>query len=225
MKKPYAIIIMDGYGINPSSVGNAIIADGSKYVNELKAKYPSAQLGASGMSVGLPDGQMGNSEVGHLNIGAGRIVYQDLTKITKDIRNGEFFKNTELLRAMHTAKNNGKKLHLYGLVSTGGVHSHTEHLYALIQMAKNEGLDNVYVHAFTDGRDVAPTSGAGFLKDLQDKMNELSFGKIASVSGRYYAMDRDNNWDREEKAYDMLTLGNGVQFEGSAEDAAKASYD
>ena len=166
MKKPYAIIIMDGYGINPSAVGNAIVADGSKYVNELKAKYPSAQLGASGMSVG----QMGNSEVGHLNIGAGRIVYQDLTKITKDIRNGEFFKNAELLRAMHAAKENGKKLHLYGLVSTGGVHSPTEHLYALVEMAKNEGLDNVYVHAFTDGRDVAPTSGAEFLKDLQNKL-------------------------------------------------------
>ena len=225
MRTPYAIIIMDGYGINPSAQGNAIVADGSKYVNELKNKYPSAQLGASGMSVGLPDGQMGNSEVGHLNIGAGRIVYQDLTKITKDIRNGEFFKNAELLRAMHAAKENGKKLHLYGLVSTGGVHSHTDHLYALVEMAKREGLENVYIHAFTDGRDVAPTSGAGFLKDLQDKLNELQFGKIASVAGRYYAMDRDNNWDREEKAYDMLTLGTGVQFEGSAEDAAKASYE
>ncbi len=224
MKKPYAIIIMDGYGINPSVNGNAILADGSKYINQLKAAYPNAELGASGMSVGLPDGQMGNSEVGHLNIGAGRIVYQDLTKITKDVRNGEFFKNSELLRAMHAAKEKGKKLHLYGLVSTGGVHSHTEHLYALVEMAKREGLDNVYIHAFTDGRDVPPTSAASFLKDLQDKLNELSFGKIASVSGRYYAMDRDNNWDREEKAYDMLTLGNGVAFEGSAEDAAKASY-
>ncbi len=162
MKRPYAIIIMDGYGINPSTVGNAIIADGSKYVNELKKNYPSAQLGASGMSVGLPDGQMGNSEVGHLNIGAGRIVYQDLTKITKDIRNGEFFKNEQLLKAMHAAKANDKKLHLYGLVSTGGVHSHLEHLFALVEMAKAEGLDNVYIHAFTDGRDVAPTSGAGF---------------------------------------------------------------
>ena len=225
MKKPYAIIIMDGYGINPSTVGNAIIADGSKYINELKATYPNAQLGASGMSVGLPDGQMGNSEVGHLNIGAGRIVYQDLTKITKDIRNGEFFKNPELIRAMQAAKTNGTNLHLFGLVSTGGVHSHTEHLYALIEMAKQQGLNDVYVHAFTDGRDVAPTSAAGFLKELQDKMDELSFGKIASVCGRYYAMDRDNNWDREQKAYDMLTLGTGVAFEGSAEDAAKASYE
>ena len=224
MRTPYAIIIMDGYGINPSNVGNAIVADGSKYVNELQRTYPSAQLGASGMAVGLPDGQMGNSEVGHLNIGAGRIVYQDLTKITKDIRNGEFFNNPELLRAMHAAKDNGKNLHLYGLVSTGGVHSHTEHLYALIEMAKKEGLNNVYVHAFTDGRDVAPTSAAGFLKELQSKMDELHFGKIASVCGRYYAMDRDNNWDREEKAYDMLTLGTGVQFEGTAEAAANASY-
>ncbi len=225
MRTPYALIIMDGYGINPSQHGNAIVADGSKFVNELIQNYPSAQLGASGMSVGLPDGQMGNSEVGHLNIGAGRIVYQDLTKITKDIRNGEFFKNAELLRAMQSAKNAGKNLHLFGLVSTGGVHSHIEHLYALVEMAKMQGLNEVYIHAFTDGRDVAPTSGADFLKDLQDKLNELNFGKIASVSGRYYAMDRDNNWDREEKAYDMLTLGVGVQFEGSAEDAVKASYE
>ncbi len=224
MKRPYAIIIMDGYGINPSANGNAIIADGSKYVNELKNNYPSAQLGASGMSVGLPDGQMGNSEVGHLNIGAGRIVYQDLTKITKDIRDGEFFKNEELLKAMHAAKNSGKKLHLYGLVSTGGVHSHLEHLFALVEMAKKEGLENVYIHAFTDGRDVAPTSGAEFLKELQAKLDELHFGTIASVAGRYYAMDRDNNWDREEKAYNMLTLGEGEHFEGSAEEMAKASY-
>ena len=224
MKKPYAIIIMDGYGVNPDEKGNAILADGSKYVNELKKNYPSALLGASGMSVGLPDGQMGNSEVGHLNIGAGRIVYQDLTKITKDIRDGEFFKNAELLRVMRAAKDNGKKLHLFGLVSTGGVHSHIEHLYALVEMAKKEGLDNVYIHAFTDGRDVAPTSGADFLQDLQNKLDELNFGKIASVAGRYYAMDRDNNWDREEKAYDMLTLGTGVPFEGSAADAARASY-
>ena len=224
MKTPYALIIMDGYGINPDCKGNAICVDGSKYVNELKANYPSATLGASGMSVGLPDGQMGNSEVGHLNIGAGRIVYQDLTKITKDIRDGAFFKNAELLKAMHAAKDAGKKLHLFGLVSTGGVHSHTEHLYALVEMAKREGLDNVYIHAFTDGRDVAPTSGADFLKELQAKLDELNFGAIASVAGRYYAMDRDNNWDREEKAYDMLTLGTGVAFEGSAEDAANASY-
>ena len=225
MKTPYAIIIMDGYGINEDHNGNAVYADGSKNITAMEKIYPTSRLGASGMSVGLPDGQMGNSEVGHLNIGAGRIVYQDLTKITKDIRDGAFFKNAELLRAMNAAKANGKKLHFYGLVSTGGVHSHIEHLYALVEMAKAQGLDNVYIHAFTDGRDVAPTSGAGFLKDLQDKLDELQFGKIASVSGRYYAMDRDNNWDREQKAYDMLTLGEGVRFEGSAEGAAKASYE
>ena len=224
MKTPYALIIMDGYGVNPATEGNAIFAEGSKYITELTQNYPSTIIGASGMSVGLPDGQMGNSEVGHLNIGAGRIVYQDLTKITKDIRDGAFFKNEQLLKAMNAAKKNGKKLHLYGLVSTGGVHSHTEHLYALIEMAKMNGLDNVYVHAFTDGRDVAPTSGAGFLKELQDKIDKLGFGKIASVSGRYYAMDRDNNWDREEKAYNMLTLGEGKTFEGSAEACALASY-
>ena len=224
MKTPYAIIIMDGYGINKDTDGNAVYLDGSKNIAALEKAYPTAQLGASGMSVGLPDGQMGNSEVGHLNIGAGRIVYQDLTKITKDIRDGSFFENKELLRAMNAAKSGGKKLHLYGLVSTGGVHSHLEHLYALVEMAKAQGLDNVYIHAFTDGRDVAPTSGAGFLEELQGKLDELKFGKIASVAGRYYAMDRDNNWDREEKAYNMLALGEGVRFEGSAADAAKASY-
>ena len=224
MKTPYALIIMDGYGINKDTDGNAVYLDGSKNIAALEKAYPTAQLGASGMSVGLPDGQMGNSEVGHLNIGAGRIVYQDLTKITKDIRDGSFFENKELLRAMNAAKSGGKKLHLYGLVSTGGVHSHLEHLYALVEMAKAQGLDNVYIHAFTDGRDVAPTSGAGFLEELQGKLDELKFGKIASVAGRYYAMDRDNNWDREEKAYNMLALGEGVRFEGSAADAAKASY-
>ena len=224
MKKPYAIIIMDGYGLNPKQEGNAVYTDGSKNIEELRKNYPSSTLGASGMSVGLPDGQMGNSEVGHLNIGAGRIVYQDLTKITKEIRDGEFFKNAELLRVMRYVKENGKKLHLYGLVSDGGVHSHTEHLYALVQMAKNEGLKQVYVHAFTDGRDVPPSSGAAYLKALQDKLDELQFGKIASVSGRYYAMDRDNNWDREEKAYEALTEGKANTFEGTAEEAAKISY-
>lgn len=225
MKKPYAIIIMDGYGIAPAGEGNAITLDGSKNIEQLKREYPSSQIGASGMSVGLPDGQMGNSEVGHLNIGAGRIVYQDLTKITKAISDGDFFENAELIRAMDTAKEKGKKLHLWGLVSTGGVHSHISHLFALIEMAKKRGLDNVYVHAFLDGRDEPPASGAGFLKDLQDKMDELQFGTIASLCGRYYAMDRDNNWDREEKAYNMLTLGEGVHEECSAEEACKRSYE
>lgn len=224
MKTPYAIIIMDGYGLNPKHEGNAVWTDGSKNVTALEKEYPSSTLGASGMSVGLPDGQMGNSEVGHLNIGAGRIVYQDLTKITKEIRDGEFFRNKELLRVMDYVKANGKKLHLYGLVSDGGVHSHIEHLYALVEMAKKEGLEQVYIHAFTDGRDVPPTSGAEFLNALQNKLDELKFGKIASVSGRYYAMDRDNNWDREQKAYEALTEGKANTFCGTAEEAAKASY-
>jgi 2,3-bisphosphoglycerate-independent phosphoglycerate mutase len=208
MKKPYAIIIMDGYGINALGAGNAITLNGSKNVNKLIADYPSATLGASGMSVGLPDGQMGNSEVGHLNIGAGRIVYQDLTKITKAIADGDFFTNPALVAAMENAKN--KKLHLYGLLSTGGVHSHITHIYALLEMAKRFGVKECYVHCFMDGRDVSPTSGAGFIRDLQAQMKKIGVGKVATVVGRYYAMDRDNNWDRLEKAYDMMTIGNGT---------------
>ncbi len=208
-KTPYAIIIMDGYGIAPAGPGNCVCLNGSKNVCELMKKYPSSTLGASGMSVGLPDGQMGNSEVGHLNMGAGRIVYQDLTKITKAIQDGDFFKNPALIKAMDTAKNRGKKLHLYGLLGPGGVHSHSTHLYALLKMAKERGLDTAYVHCFMDGRDTSPTSGVGFMRELRAEIDKLGFGKIASVSGRYYAMDRDNNWDRIEKAYDMLTLGTG----------------
>ncbi len=225
MKKPYAIIIMDGYGIAPASAGNAIALDGSKNIEWLKSQYPSTQIGASGMSVGLPDGQMGNSEVGHLNIGAGRIVYQDLTKITKSIQDGDFFTNPALVKAMQSAKDNGKNLHLWGLCSTGGVHSHIRHLFALIKMAKDMGLKDVFIHCFMDGRDEPPESGAGFLKDLQDEIDRLGFGTIASICGRYYAMDRDNNWDREEKAYNMLTLGEGIHEECSAEEAAKRSYE
>ncbi|MCD8372585.1 MAG: 2,3-bisphosphoglycerate-independent phosphoglycerate mutase [Clostridia bacterium] len=223
MKKPYAIIIMDGYGLAPAGEGNAISIDGSKNVEALKKEYPHATLGASGLSVGLPDGQMGNSEVGHLNIGAGRIVYQDLTKITKAIEDGDFFENPALLKAMDNAKKNGKKLHLYGLVSDGGVHSHLTHLYALLKMAKMNGLTEVYVHCFMDGRDVSPTSGAGFIRELEAKMAEIGCGKVASVCGRYYAMDRDNNWDRVEKAYDMLTLGEGEPCE-DAPAAVEKSY-
>ena len=163
MKKPYAIIIMDGYGINPETKGNAIALEGSPNVKKYMAEYPSSQLGASGLSVGLPNGQMGNSEVGHLNMGAGRIVYQELTKITKEIEDGEFFKNEALLGAMKNAKENGKKLHIWGLLSNGGVHSHNTHLYALLKMCKEQGLDNAYVHCFMDGRDVSPTSGAEFV--------------------------------------------------------------
>ncbi len=214
MKKiPYAIIIMDGYGLAKAGAGNAISLDGSRYVNELIKKYPSATLGASGNSVGLPEGQMGNSEVGHLNIGAGRIVYQDLTKITKSIKDGDFFENPALIRAMDSAEKNGKKLHLWGLLSDGGVHSHIEHLFALLEMAKKRGLKEVFVHAFLDGRDVSPTSGVSYVKELLEKMKNLHFGKLASLSGRYYSMDRDNNWDRIEKSYEMLTLGTGAPIE------------
>ena len=218
MKKPYAIIIMDGYGINPEREGNAIALEGSPNVNRYISEYPSSQLGASGMSVGLPDGQMGNSEVGHLNIGAGRVVYQELTKITKEIREGGFFRNEALLTAIRTAKENGKKLHVWGLCSDGGVHSHNTHLYAILELCKKEGLNDVFVHCFMDGRDVSPTSGAGFVRELQQKMQEIGVGKVASVCGRYYAMDRDNRWERVSKAYDMLTSGEGVH----AQDAVSA---
>lgn len=223
MKKPYAIIIMDGYGLSGEKNGNAIAMEGSPNVEKYRREYPSGELGASGMSVGLPDGQMGNSEVGHLNMGAGRIVYQELTKITKEIGDGGFFKNKALLGAMENAKKNHKKLHVWGLLSDGGVHSHNTHLYALLKMCKENGLDNAYVHCFMDGRDVSPTSGAGFLRDLQAEMDKLAFGEIASVCGRYYAMDRDNRWERVAKAYDMLTLGNGIHAENAA-DAVEASY-
>ncbi len=222
-KIPYAIIIMDGYGLAPADDGNAIAINGSKNINSLIKTYPSATLGASGLSVGLPDGQMGNSEVGHLNMGAGRIVYQDLTKITKAIQDGDFYNNPALLKAIENAKNNGKKLHLYGLLSDGGVHSHLTHVYALLELAAKHGLKDVFVHCFMDGRDVSPTSGADYIRKLQAEMKKIGAGKIASVCGRYYAMDRDNNWDRVEKAYDMLTLGTGDATENPAE-AVEKSY-
>ena len=222
-KKPYALIIMDGYGINPLVIGNAIYMDGSKNVVKLRKTYPSSKLGASGLSVGLPDGQMGNSEVGHLNIGAGRIVYQDLTKITKAIEEGDFFENPALIKAMDSARDNGKKLHLWGLLSDGGVHSHITHLFALLEMAQRRGVPETYVHAFLDGRDVSPTSGVHYVQQLLDKMHQLGYGKLASLSGRYYSMDRDNNWDREEKSYDMLTLGTGIHAEDPVA-ALEASY-
>ncbi len=223
MKTPYAIIIMDGYGLSPAHEGNAIYLDGSKNVTAYRTNYPSATLGASGLSVGLPAGQMGNSEVGHLNMGAGRIVYQDLTKITKAIEDGDFFENPALIHAMDSARDGGKKLHLWGLLSDGGVHSHITHLYALLEMAKKRGVPACYVHCFMDGRDVSPTSGMGYVKELQAKMKELGYGKIASLSGRYYSMDRDNNWDREEKSYDMLTLGTGIHADDPVA-ALEASY-
>jgi 2,3-bisphosphoglycerate-independent phosphoglycerate mutase len=217
-KTPYAIIIMDGYGYNTCTVGNAVYCADSKNVKKLMKDYPSTYIGASGMDVGLPEGQMGNSEVGHLNMGAGRIVYQDLTKITKSISDGDFFTNPALLKAVDNAVENNKNLHLFGLLSTGGVHSHITHVYALLKLAKEKGVKNTFVHCFLDGRDTDPKSGAGFVKELQNEIDKLSYGAIASVCGRYYAMDRDNNWDRTQKAYDMLTIGNGEK----AEDAVKA---
>lgn len=219
-----ALIIMDGYGLSKEAKGNAIGVECSPYVRFLMSNYPTCTLDASGLAVGLPEGQMGNSEVGHLNIGAGRVIYQELTRITKAIQDGDFFTNPAFLRAIQNVKETGGKLHLMGLTSNGGVHSHITHLFALVELAKREGLDNVYVHCYMDGRDVSPTSGAGFVQELQDKMNELSFGKIATVCGRYYAMDRDNRWDRVEQAYDML-LGKSEYTATDAVQALKDSYD
>ena len=223
MKKTYGLIILDGFGINKETKGNAIATQGTPYFKSLLEKYPHTQIGASGMDVGLPDGQMGNSEVGHLNMGAGRVVYQELTRITKSIQDGDFNKNEAILHAMHEAKKNGKKFHTYGLLSTGGVHSHIEHLFGIIKLAKAEGLDNVYVHCFLDGRDVPPKSGADFVKQLADFMKREKFGKIATVMGRFYAMDRDNRWDRVEKAYNALTCGEGEAYSDAVE-AVEASY-
>ena len=224
MSKPMtALIIMDGFGINPAHVGNAIYQAGTPHLDELMKTYPHTQIGASGLNVGLPDGQMGNSEVGHLNIGAGRIVYQDLTRITKDIEDGDFFEKKPLTHVMDKAVANGKAIHLMGLVSDGGVHSHNTHLYALLEMCKRHNVQNVYVHAFLDGRDVPPTSGLGYIKDLESKIAEIGVGKIATVMGRYWAMDRDNLWDRVEKAYNAMVLGEGATAE-TAEMAVEQSY-
>ncbi len=222
--RPVCLFIMDGYGLNTDENGNAIFMSGSPNVKYLMQNYPCAQLGASGMDVGLPDGQMGNSEVGHLNIGAGRIVYQELTRITKAISDGDFFTNEDLNYAVDTAKANGKKLHVYGLASDGGVHSHLTHLFALIKLCKDKGFNDLYIHCFLDGRDVSPTSGAGFVEEIVNKTKELGCGKVASVCGRYYAMDRDNRWERVEKAYDMLTVGNGEQAACPVQ-AIKDSYE
>jgi 2,3-bisphosphoglycerate-independent phosphoglycerate mutase len=222
-KKLHALIILDGYGINTSSYGNAVMAANTPFLDSLFDKYPHTLLGASGLDVGLPDGQMGNSEVGHLNIGAGRVVYQDLTHITKEIAEGGFFENEALLWAMRSAKKNGKQLHIYGLLGPGGVHSHIEHLHALLKMAKAEGVEKAFVHCFLDGRDVPPQSAAEFIGELEAFMSKINYAQIATICGRFYAMDRDNRWDRVEKAYDMLTLGKGEWFE-SASAAIDASY-
>lgn len=222
-KKPTVLMILDGFGLNEKNEGNAVAQAATPNIDALMRDYPFVKGYASGLSVGLPDGQMGNSEVGHLNMGAGRIVYQELTRITKEIEDGDFFKNEALLAGIDNVKKNNSDLHLYGLLSDGGVHSHNTHLYGLLELAKREGIERVYVHCFLDGRDTAPTSGKGFVEELEAKMAEIGVGRIASISGRYYAMDRDNRWDRVEKAYRVLTEGEGETAD-SAVAAMEASY-
>ena len=210
-KKPVVLMVLDGYGLSDHKEGNAIAMANTPVMDKLMAECPFVKGAASGLAVGLPDGQMGNSEVGHMNIGAGRIIYQDLTRITKAIADGDFFKNKVLISAIENCKKNDSDLHLWGLLSDGGVHSHIEHLYGLLELCKKENFDRVYVHAFLDGRDTPPASGKDYIEQLLAKMKEIGVGKIASLSGRYYAMDRDNNWDRVQKAYDSLTKGEGVK--------------
>lgn len=223
MKNHFGLIILDGWGIGDKSHSDAVFNAKTPYMDYLMQEYPNATLLTSGENVGLPDGQMGNSEVGHLNIGAGRIVYQELTRINKSIREGELFQNQTLLDAFHYAKINNRKVHFIGLVSKGGVHSSQEHLYSLCSMAQSNGLSNVFVHAFTDGRDCDPKSGLQFLMELENNLKD-STGKIASVIGRYYAMDRDKRWERIKKAYDLLVKGAGTPF-ASVQDAITHSYE
>lgn len=223
MRKPTVLMILDGYGINEKAYGNAVKAANTPNLDSYFEKYPNVKLKASGLDVGLPDGQMGNSEVGHLNIGAGRIVYQDFTRITKAVSDGDFFENRALNEAMNSVKENGSALHLWGLLSDGGVHSHITHLYALLKLAKSKGLSKVYIHCFLDGRDVPPSSAAGYIKELEQRMQEIGIGKIATVSGRYYAMDRDKRWERVKLAYDAITLGEGERANCAVE-AVEKSY-
>ena len=225
MKKPVVLMILDGWGLNDNpDQKNAIRSANPVNFNKYWNECPHTRLDASGEAVGLPDGQMGNSEVGHLNMGAGRIVYQELTRITKEIQDGDFFENKELLDAVDNCKKNDSALHMYGLLSDGGVHSHITHLFGLLELAKRNGLKKVYVHCFLDGRDTPPKSGRDFISQLEDEMKKLGVGEIAMISGRYYAMDRDNNYDRVKLAYDALTKGEGLQA-GSAEEAIRQSYD
>ena len=221
-KKPVALIIMDGFGYNPSDYGNAISSANTPNIDKYK-QGPHTLIGASGLDVGLPDGQMGNSEVGHTNIGAGRIVYQMLVKISKDIKDGVFFENKALLDAMKNCKEKNSALHLMGLLSPGGVHSHMEHLFGIVEMAKKNGLEKVYIHAFLDGRDVPPSSASEFMEQTVEELNKIGLGKIATIAGRFYAMDRDNAWDRVEKAYSAMVYGEGVK-ESCPVQAIKNSY-
>lgn len=222
MKKPLILMILDGFGIAGES-GNAIKAAHTPNIDRLFANNPITQIGASGLDVGLPDGQMGNSEVGHTNIGAGRIVYQELTRITKSIQDGDFFENPAFLAAADNAAKNGGALHLIGLLSAGGVHSHNRHLYALVELAKKRGCKKVYVHALLDGRDVPPDSGKGYVAECAEKLKEIGVGEIATVMGRYYAMDRDNRWERVEKAYAAMVYGEGIQCDDPVQ-AVEDSY-
>lgn len=222
-KKPHVIMIMDGFGLSDNPKANAVAEANTPNLDKLFAEYPFVKGYASGLAVGLPDGQMGNSEVGHMNMGAGRVVYQELTRISKEIEDGTFFENPALKAAFQNAKDKNSSVHLYGLLSDGGVHSHNTHLYGLLEMAKREGVDKVYVHGFLDGRDTPPASAADYAAELEEKMKEIGVGKIASLSGRYYAMDRDNRWDRVEKAYRCLTEGVGNRHT-SAVQALKDSY-
>ena len=223
-KKTTVLMILDGYGLNDRKDHNAVAEANTPVMDQLMKEYPFVKGNASGLAVGLPDGQMGKSEVGHMNMGAGRIVYQELTRITKEIQDGTFFENPALVKAMENCKANDSALHIYGLVSDGGVHSHITHLYGVLEMAKKFDLKKVYVHCFLDGRDTPPASGKGYVEQLEEEMKKLGVGKVASVCGRYYAMDRDNNYDRVELAYKALTKGEGLTAE-SATTGIQASYD
>ena len=216
-QKPVVLMVLDGYGLNDKVEGNAIAQANTPVMDKLMAEYPFVKGNASGLAVGLPDGQMGNSEVGHMNIGAGRVIYQELTRISKSIDDGDFFENEELLAAIENVKKNGSDLHLYGLLSDGGVHSHNTHLYGLLELAKKNGVEKVYVHCFLDGRDTPPASGKEYVEQLQAKIDEIGVGHIASLHGRYYAMDRDTNWDRVEKSYAALVYGEGVKAENAVQ--------
>ena len=224
MKTPTTLIIMDGFGMEGPSAGNAVVNASTPNLDRIFSQCPGSRLSASGLDVGLPQGQMGNSEVGHTNIGAGRVVFQDLPHISRDIETGVFFENPAYLEAMDNCREWGSALHLMGLLSDGGVHSHITHLFALLKMAQDQGLKKVYVHCFLDGRDVPPSSGKSYVEQLQAKMQQLGIGQIASVMGRYYAMDRDKRWDRLQKAYDAIVCGQ-APFAADATEAVQASYD
>ena len=223
MKKPVMLMILDGFGLTDNVLGNAVKAARKPNFDYYWENYPHTTIEASGLAVGLPEGQMGNSEVGHMNIGAGRVIFQELTKITHEIETGNFFSNENLNLAVDNALRTGGDLHLLGLLSDGGVHSHIDHIKALVKLAKNKGLDRIYVHGFMDGRDVSPTSGIGFVRELEAYFAEIGAGKIASVSGRYYAMDRDNRWERIEKAYNVLVHGQG-EYKATAAECMEDTY-